>query len=251
MSWSQKADLQGRADSQLLLNDRVLVLAISGAWASVVVPDQPTPLDSRGYPGWIPISQLSAASPVTNGPIAVVTSPTGWMHSASQGDIELSFGTRLPLISSQGNTITLGLPGGATGTVPTNQVSVSPTGSVESTAASVVADARKFLGLSYLWAGTAAFGYDCSGLVYNVYRAHGVTLPRDADAQARVGTAVARAALQAGDLIFFGQTAATVHHVAISLGNGMMLESPQTGYPVRIVPLGIYDDYFIGRRVTR
>ncbi len=250
MSWSQKADLQGRADSQLLMNERVLVLAISGTWASVVAPDQPTPLDARGYPGWIPISQLSAASPAAGGPIAVVTSPTAWMHSASQGDIELSFGTRLPLVSSQGNTITVGLPGGGTGTVPSNQVSVSSTGSVEFTASSLVADARRFLGLSYLWAGTAGFGYDCSGLVYNIYRAHGVTLPRDADAQATVGTRVPRVALQAGDLVFFGQTAATVHHVAIYVGDGMMLESPQTGYPVRVVPVAIYDDYFIGRRVT-
>ena len=44
-----------------------------------------------------------------------------------------------------------------------------------------------FLGIRYLWGGLSAWGYDCSGLTWAVYRVHGITIPRDADAQFAVG----------------------------------------------------------------
>jgi cell wall-associated NlpC family hydrolase len=78
---------------------------------------------------------------------------------------------------------------------------------------------------------------------------HGVVLPRDADAQAMAGQWVAKTALEPGDLVFFGASASTVHHVAIYTGNGQILESPQTGLPVRLIPLSTYTDYLTGRHV--
>jgi hypothetical protein len=63
LSASDQSGLIGRADTQMLLGDQVEVLALSGAWASVVVPDQATTLDSRGYPGWVPTVQLSPVAP--------------------------------------------------------------------------------------------------------------------------------------------------------------------------------------------
>ena len=51
--------------------------------------------------------------------------------------------------------------------------------------------AEQFLGLHYLWGGLSTWGYDCSGLTWAVYRTHGITIPRDADAQFAAGRPVA------------------------------------------------------------
>src|SRR5690242_16326586 len=45
------------------------------------------------------------------------------------------------------------------------------------TGASIVLAAKGFLGLRYLWGGVSAWGFDCSGFVWNIFRAHGVTVP--------------------------------------------------------------------------
>ena len=103
MSDADRADLDGRADSQVLLGDRVHVVAVSDGWAQVVVPDQPTPLDSGGYPGWIPLAQLSAIAPSQSASTALVTAPTAWLGlSPGAHDVEVSYGTRLPVISPAG-----------------------------------------------------------------------------------------------------------------------------------------------------
>ena len=61
-----------------------------------------------------------------------------------------------------------------------------------------------------------------------------MTIPRDADPQFRHGTPVARDALRAGDLVFYG-TQKYVHHVAIYAGNGEMIEAPDSAHSVRVV----------------
>jgi cell wall-associated NlpC family hydrolase len=69
-----------------------------------------------------------------------------------------------------------------------------------------------------------------------VYRAHGMTIPRDADPQFRHGTPVALDALQPGDLLFYG-TQHYVHHVSIYAGRGLMVEAPDSAHSVRVVPV--------------
>ena len=104
--------------------------------------------------------------------------------------------------------------------------------------------AKQFLGLRYLWGGLSAWGYDCSGLTWAVYRAHGITIPRDADAQFTAGRPVALEDAKPGDLIFYGTS--FVHHVTMAVGNGLMIEAPNSASEVRIVP--IRTDDFAGVR---
>jgi cell wall-associated NlpC family hydrolase len=239
MTYDQQAGLIGRADTQATLGDRVVITALSGIWAKVVIPNQPTPLDARGYPGWIPVRQLSPVAPTSSATVATVVTRTTWLL-ADDGTriLEASFATTLPVLATGSSTVRVALPGGGRGRLAVGAISVHARGTaaLPATASSVLASARQFIGLRYLWAGTSGFGYDCSGLVHLVYRVHGITLPRDASPQSKVGTPISRSQLLPGDLGFFVRDG-HVHHVAIWTGNGRILEAPDIGVPIREVLL--------------
>ncbi|MFY0407015.1 transglycosylase SLT domain-containing protein [Solicola sp. PLA-1-18] len=97
----------------------------------------------------------------------------------------------------------------------------------------VVATARKYLGIDYVWGGTNPDkGLDCSGLVQLVYKQHGIDLPRVSYQQAKAGRPVASMAeAQPGDILAFNSP---VNHVGIYIGNGKMIEAPRTGLKVRV-----------------
>jgi len=102
------------------------------------------------------------------------------------------------------------------------------------TGADVVAEAKKYLGVPYVWGGTdPKRGLDCSGLTQLVYKNLGYDIPRVSYEQATAGTAVkgGLANAQPGDLLAFGSP---VHHVAIYMGDGKMIEAPRPGLDVRI-----------------
>jgi len=91
----------------------------------------------------------------------------------------------------------------------------------------IIATAKKFMGIPYLWGGTSAKGLDCSGFTKTVYFANGVVLPRDASQQVFVGETIDTengfSNLQPGDLLFFGfsenaNRKERITHVAIYLG---------------------------------
>jgi cell wall-associated NlpC family hydrolase len=82
-------------------------------------------------------------------------------------------------------------------------------------------------------------------MIWDVYRAHGLTIPRDADPQMHHGAPVARASLRPGDLLFFGSRD-YADHVTLYLGNGMQLEAPDSADRVRISP--VRWTYYIGAR---
>ena len=102
----------------------------------------------------------------------------------------------------------------------------------------VVASAKKYLGVPYVWGGTdPQKGLDCSGLVQRAFADLGIDLPRVSYQQAAAGTQVdgGLAAAQPGDVLAFGSP---VHHVAIYLGNNQMIEAPRPGLDVRITDIG-------------
>jgi hypothetical protein len=97
----------------------------------------------------------------------------------------------------------------------------------------VVAAARKYLGVPYVWGGTdPSKGLDCSGLVQRVYADLGIDLPRVSRDQAQAGTPVASLdqALP-GDLVAFGSP---VDHIGIYAGDGKMIVAPSRGDVVKI-----------------
>lgn len=251
MSHEDKLWLVDHLVTQALYGEQVRVEEVSGDWARVVVTGQPSSLDAGGYPGWIPTAQLRAGEAPGTPTSAVVTRPAATVQGPG-GPVELSYNTRLPVLARSADQVTVALPTGGRGIVAPGDVAVSGPGPRPATADDLVAAARQFSRLPYLWAGTSAAGYDCSGFTAAVYGVHGIVLPRDADDQAGAGTPVDRSSLQPGDLLFYGPTTerTAITHVSMYLGNGMMIQAPATGRTVETVPVDSppYASQFWGAR---
>ncbi len=98
----------------------------------------------------------------------------------------------------------------------------------------VLNSASNKIGAKYVWGGTGKTGYDCSGLVYAIYKNElGVNLPRTSKAQSGYGTQIARENLQAGDLIFFNTSGNGVSHVGIYIGNDEFIHAATGAAQVR------------------
>ncbi|WP_433272359.1 NlpC/P60 family protein [Pseudonocardia xinjiangensis] len=80
-------------------------------------------------------------------------------------------------------------------------------------------------------------GFDCSGLMLFAFNGVGVSLPRVSRNQYNAGRKVPISDLRPGDMVFFKNGGAPIHHVALYIGNGQMVEAPYTGARVRVVPL--------------
>jgi cell wall-associated NlpC family hydrolase len=98
----------------------------------------------------------------------------------------------------------------------------------------LISTAKDQLGVRYSWGGTSRSGFDCSGFVQYVFAKHGVKLPRTALSQSGVGQKVARADLQAGDLVFFITRGSRVSHVGIYVDSGKFIHASSGGGRVRI-----------------
>lgn len=240
MTLAQRRALNGRVETQALYGDQVRVLRTSGTWSRVTVVGQPTPRLATGYPGWLPTSQLTPRAPVSAPRWATVTSPTVPLFkdaALARAGMRVSYGTRLPVASVAPDAVEVVLLNGERRFLPPGSARLEGAElPVPARGQDLVAEARRFLGLAYLWGGTSGFGFDCSGLTHAVHRQLGVTIPRDATPQYAGGLAVARADLRPGDLVFF-RNATGIHHVGMYVGRGRMIHSPRTGSTVRLASL--------------
>ncbi|MEU0880442.1 NlpC/P60 family protein [Lentzea sp. NPDC005914] len=105
-------------------------------------------------------------------------------------------------------------------------------------------------GSQYQWGGNGPNAFDCSGLTKFAYAAAGVTIPRVAVDRYRVGRPVAQNELQPGDLVFYDDgtgNPAAIHHVAMYVGEGKMVDAPTEGQLVDVRPIR-GDGHYIGAR---
>ncbi|RSS81150.1 hypothetical protein EF918_11180 [Streptomyces sp. WAC06614] len=236
-------------------------------WDYVLVHHQPSPKDpgeSGSYPGWVPDRQLTSkkATPPADAKTRRITDPTAWGYTtpeaaagsnASGRATEYSYGTVFAVQPSGVEGVEKALTNDG-GSVYFRADDLASTPS-KPTGQDAVDQARKFLGLDYLWSGTSGFGYDCSGLTSQVYAALGITIPRDTQPQfdagdgrgpagSAKGTRIAKDdvdALKPGDIVFFGKDDTQVTHSGIYIGTvdgkATMIDSPRTGERVREEPV--------------
>jgi cell wall-associated NlpC family hydrolase len=93
----------------------------------------------------------------------------------------------------------------------------------------------------YVWGAAGPGQFDCSGLVVWAYAQEGIALPHYTGSLWNSGMHVARSDLEPGDLVFFFSD---ISHVGIYIGDGMMIDAPDFGVPVKVDP--VYWGAYVG-----
>lgn len=130
--------------------------------------------------------------------------------------------------------------------------SSEPSGTTGSaTGQQILDEAKKYLGIRYVYGGASPSGFDCSGFVYYVLKQFGFSPYRTPADQYNQGTAVSKADLQVGDIVFFANTAGRgISHVGIYAGGGQFIHSPNSRSTVSFSDLssGYWADHYYGAR---
>jgi len=217
--------------SQAILGTPVRFLKKERGWSLVQTPDE--------YLAWTDdrIARMTPEGYATwaGRPKLIVTAEVAWVRASkaksAQPVSDVVAGAILASLGVEG-----GWWNGRRGFLPRDEAEALDAwlAGAHDTPDRIIATARRFFGVPYLWGGTSSKGMDCSGFAKTVYYLNGVLLPRDADQQAQVGDPVeipkGKLNLEPGDLLFFGKhasadSAAKVTHVAISLGGARFIHS--------------------------
>lgn len=245
-AWAAGMDTQmrlwlvGKTETQALYGEPVVILERRGDWLKVAAVAQKTKFNACGYPGWVPASHVDAVpvflAELASLPVAVAKKPFIKLF-ANRGltalAAELCYQTRLPVLEEKPGIVGVRQPDGNIGYLSRQDVML--VSELTFSRDRIVQEAKRFLGLRYVWGGTSPYGFDCSGLTMRLYQAQGIMIPRDAGEQAEAGHPADKTALLPGDLLFFAarERADHIHHVAMYIGNGMMIHSPNSNASVR------------------
>jgi len=111
----------------------------------------------------------------------------------------------------------------------------------------VVARAKSYQGVPYVWGGTSPSGFDCSGFVHYTFLKNGITIPRTTDALYTVGKQIAKSILKPGDLVFFTTYKPGPSHVGIYVGNKQFIHASSGAG--KIVLAHLDNSYFASRYI--
>jgi cell wall-associated NlpC family hydrolase len=215
--------------TQAILGTDLAIVESQDGWLYVRLPDQ--------YHGWIEARHVRAyasdqAPYASAGQVAEIQHLLAFLYHNPDNTrraptLQVTLGARLEVASVSEDRVQVRLPDRTAAWVRGGDVVLLEAGRPRSrgTVQQVIRTAKRFLGLPYLWGGTTPLGIDCSGFVQLVYHLNGVALLRDSHIQYTQAdlAPVDKEELQAGDLIFFGQTAIT--HVGLYMGGGEFIHA--------------------------
>jgi len=124
-------------------------------------------------------------------------------------------------------------------------------GATDNTSGNTLVDtALRYRGVPYRYAGMTTRGMDCSGLVARVLAVHGIPAPHSSRELYKLGVAVPRDQLRAGDLVFFHTRGRGISHVGIYMGDGEFVHASSSGGKVETDRLdtGYYQRRYVGAR---
>ncbi len=192
-------------DSQILYNEKIEILEIVGRWVHVAAVEQMRFTDKwEPYEGWLHQSEIGEGKIV----------PKFVVYDSS----EYSYGTysESPLPGARPLSSTFDRK-------------------------QLVDDAKRFLGAPYLWGGRSSYfstpiaSVDCSSLIHLLYRAQGISIPRDAHDQYLFGKPSTE--LKPGDPLYLAK-GERINHVILKLEEGLFIEAPESGKHVRLLKEG-------------
>lgn len=136
---------------------------------------------------------------------------------------------------------------GAKYSVETETETDSDSGNSGGTGAqAVIADAKKYLGVPYVYGGAGGArggnpysGMDCSSYVSQVYKDFGIDIPAYTVSMESYGHEISRDQVQTGDMGFYGSKGAS-HHICLALDNSTMIYEPQPGEVCKTEPISYY-----------
>lgn len=246
LTYEPRLDLcdSNRIQTQLVYGEPVLVEEIQGDWAKVIAVWQSSKKDERGYPGWVPLNQLKRAEPIHGEGFVKVTAAKAQLWNVDGSpSLVIPFNSILPYLETAGESVRVCTPDGDAFLKSGDVIKASSIHQFKKYPATTVVDkGLGFLEIPYFWGGMSPYGFDCSGFTYNMFKACGHAIPRDAGDQAKSGEEVSiedPSLWEKGDLLFFANDKGqgNVRHVGFYYGDGVMLHSPSTGKSVELMRL--------------
>jgi len=237
--WS-KPEFNSERVNQLLFGDPVKTSIKRSGYVKVTQPDR--------YSGWVAESFLTQLKRNEyhnwlrnrNGLVAVKTTklyPIGSKQATAP--FFLYYGTKLIIGRSKDGFIEIQLP-------DNQKYRLRESGIIKQLKQKskkidwldLISEARKFLGVPYLWGGITPSGFDCSGFVRAIFTRFGYDLPRDTKDQIKIGRNIKRTSIKTGDMLFFKR------HVGLAIGKDNIIHCSVSNAGVQINSLNVGADNY-------
>lgn len=183
---------------------------------------------------------VARAGAIAAAPLLLLTGCAPATLGVSPADILSAVIATIPVATTTTTTTT------TSGGRPSRRIPESPPPSTAATR--VLRTADQYRGVKYVWGGnTPKQGFDCSGFTKYVFARYNVTLPRTSREQVRAGRAVAAdfRSLRPGDLMLFAEPGEAISHVAIYVGDGVIVHSASSIGGVGYTDLNSGGDWFV------